>query len=105
MPEPAVPQPAFSEPALSEPALPEPVVREPEGVARTSSVPADAVAGRARGPVPAMPASLLIPVLWVLSLLLLAGAVFAAWHWRASVAHAWPPSLRLYRLIPGAHLG
>jgi hypothetical protein len=38
--------------------------------------------------------------LWALSLLLVVGCLFALWHWRDAIGHRWPPSLRLYRLIP-----
>ncbi len=38
--------------------------------------------------------------LWILSLAVIAGALFAFWHWRVAIAHRWPPSLRLYRLLP-----
>ena len=41
---------------------------------------------------------------WLLSLALLGGAAFAAWHWRAEVMAAWPPSIRLYAALglPGS---
>ncbi len=38
--------------------------------------------------------------LWILSLAIIAFALFAFWHWRPMIAHRWPPSLRLYRLLP-----
>ncbi len=42
----------------------------------------------------------LLAGLWILSLAVMALALFAFWHWRAAIAHRWPPSLRLYRLLP-----
>ncbi len=38
--------------------------------------------------------------LWILSLAVMAFALFAFWHWRSVIGHRWPPSLRLYRLLP-----
>ena len=38
--------------------------------------------------------------LWILSLAVMALALFAFWHWRVTIAHRWPPSLQLYRLLP-----
>ena len=38
--------------------------------------------------------------LWILSLAVMVAASFAFWHWRVTIAHWWPPSLRLYRLLP-----
>ncbi len=40
-------------------------------------------------------------VLWVLSLVLVAAALFAAWHFRVAIEHLRPETLRLFRLIPG----
>ena len=42
----------------------------------------------------------LLGALWLLSLAVMALVLFAFWHWRATIAHRWPPSLRLYRLLP-----
>ena len=46
-------------------------------------------------------ATLVWAALWVASIVALAAAAFAFWHWRGAIAHGWPPSLRLYRLLPG----
>lgn len=50
---------------------------------------------------PASRADLVWLLLWGLSGLLIGLAVFAFWHWRGVIGHGWPPSLRLYRLLPG----
>ncbi len=52
-----------------------------------------------RRPVPR--ADIVWLVLWGLSGLLIGVAAFAFWHWRGAIGHGWPPSLRLYRLLPG----
>lgn len=38
---------------------------------------------------------------WIGSILLLAGAVAAAWIWRTDVAAAWPPAARLFAMLGG----
>ena len=43
---------------------------------------------------------LLIASLWLASLLVIAVSLWALWHWRGPIGHRWPPSLRLYRLLP-----
>ena len=43
-------------------------------------------------------------VLWVMSLLVIAGALAAMWHWRVPIGHRWPPSMRLWQLLAGAGL-
>ncbi len=48
-------------------------------------------------------------LLWLLTAVLIAAALWAGWHWRLPIQHGWPPSLRLYRLlphgVPGAAIG
>jgi len=36
---------------------------------------------------------------WIATILVCAGAGFAAYHFRPAVMHAWPPSIRLYRAL------
>lgn len=60
-----------------------------------------AAAGHARARFSTRRGDLLIGLLWLASLLLIAAGLWALWHWRGPVAHRWPPSLRLYRLLPG----
>lgn len=43
-------------------------------------------------------------VLWALSLLVIAAALAALWHWHVPIGHRWPPSMRLWQLLPGAGL-
>ncbi len=43
---------------------------------------------------------LLIGLLWLASLIVIAAGLWALWHWRGPIGHRWPPSLRLYRLLP-----
>ena len=43
---------------------------------------------------------LLVALLWLASLLVIAAGLWAMWHWRGPIGHRWPPSLRLYRLLP-----
>ena len=43
---------------------------------------------------------LLITLLWLASFLVIAAGLWALWHWRGPIGHRWPPSLRLYRLLP-----
>jgi predicted Zn finger-like uncharacterized protein len=38
---------------------------------------------------------------WCLTILLIAAAGWAWWHWRVPIARHWPSSLWLYRLLPG----
>ncbi len=44
---------------------------------------------------------LVIGLLWLASLALIAAGLWALWHWRGPIAHHWPASLRIYRLLPG----
>ena len=43
---------------------------------------------------------LVIGLLWLLSVALVIAGLWALWHWRVPISHRWPPSLRLYRLLP-----
>ena len=49
---------------------------------------------------------LLVALFWLASLLVIAAGLWALWHWRGPIGHRWPPSLRVYRLLPhGAEWG
>lgn len=89
-----------------------PVVRPDDAVATEAAPPpapqaeqgpsdGDRFVASAAAPVRARAVPLVWSTLWVLSLLLIAACLAALWHWRGAVGHHWPPSLRLYRLLPG----
>lgn len=79
-------------PPLAGPAMPAPGVVAP--------LAGDAIGRRATPP--AGKAEIVVwMALWVLSLLLIAGALFAAWHFRAALEQGWPATARLFRLLPG----
>lgn len=93
----------------SPPPEPEDMAREPEAAPAQVPEPIALEAltgleGRIGASVIAAPASGLVlwSVLWVVSLLAIAAWMAALWHWRGPIGHGWPPSLRLYRLLPGA---
>ena len=86
---------------------PDPEVSAPQEIATALDPPlpeqrlGTAAAGRARAGLSTRRGDLLIGLLWLASLVLIAAGLWALWHWRGPVAHRWPPSLRLYRLLPG----
>ena len=83
-----------TEPASPDPPRLDPEEREALSVRPTRRPPAWAALLR----MPRRDALLL--GLWILSLAVMAFALFAFWHWRSVIGHRWPPSLRLYRLLP-----
>ncbi len=100
----AVPDAALPEPLLPEPALPELESSDPLRADRDGR---EALSVRPTRRAPALAIVLHMPRredalllgLWILSLAVMALALFAFWHWRAAIGHRWPPSLRLYRLL------
>ena len=75
------PMPALFRSSASEPEL-------PEATAGLSSPPR--AVGRA-----------VLRLAWIASLLLLAVLAFAAYRYRGEIQLAWPPSARLFQLLPG----
>ncbi len=97
--EPVPPVPHLPEPpAAIAPAAPEAL---PGPVAEIAV--ADRLAAPGRERLAARPVLWLVP--WLLSLAVIAGGLAALWHWRGAIGHHWPPSLRLYRLLPGGVTG
>ncbi len=90
----ALPEPALPEPASSDPLRADPDEREALSADPTRRTPASAATLH----LPRREDALLLG-LWILSLAVMALALFAFWHWRAAIGHRWPPSLRLYRLL------
>ncbi len=108
--------PAPQETDQPTPDQPGPVVRPGDMVATEATLepppPAEPVASAGDRPIAATTAparkpagALLWSVLWALSLLLIAGCLASLWHSRGAVGHHWPPSLWLYRLLPGGVAG
>jgi hypothetical protein len=108
--------PAPQETDQPTPEEPGPAVRPGDAVATGASLPQapppEAVAPVADRQIASIAASartpagpLLWSVLWAISLLLIAGCLASLWHWRGAVGHRWPPSLWLYRLLPGGVAG
>ncbi|WP_426959699.1 zinc-ribbon domain-containing protein [Muricoccus radiodurans] len=84
----AAPRPVFSaaEPPLDMPRPPAPAPLPPKP--RAEPVPVERPQPRAA-----------LGIAWAASLLILAGAAYAAWHWRAEVVAAWPPAARAYMAL------
>ena len=76
--------------AIEPPAL-DPVVPEPPAPP-TPTRPAPSVAKKSDATV---------ALAWIASLLILAVLAFAAYTYRAEIQIAWPPSARVFKLIPG----
>lgn len=114
---PPAPQPAPARPPPPEPSRPEPSTPEPpppdppretatlardrplptRGPTRHSPIDAPPTA-EAEEP-PAEPARGQLAAAWLGSFALLGALVFAALHWRAEIAAAWPPAARLYAAL------
>ncbi|MDQ1081572.1 zinc-ribbon domain-containing protein [Pseudoroseomonas cervicalis] len=86
------PAAAAAPPAASSPASPSPAAPPPARPSQNLPVPVPT-------PVSAPPRG--AGLAWLLSLLLLAAALGALWHWRGPIAAAWPPMRRLYQLLGG----
>ncbi|WP_419729961.1 zinc-ribbon domain-containing protein [Lichenicola sp.] len=109
------------------PAVVEPVVEAPAPDDRAEKASYDEPAGITLAPLGFMPGAIAEPasaspsqqsgqpgwgiggrrlwvVLWILSLVVIAGVVLALWHWHALIGHRWPPSMRLWQLLPRANL-
>ncbi|KAA5613263.1 hypothetical protein F1189_06120 [Rhodovastum atsumiense] len=101
---PPEPAPPPSSPAAAPPAPPpSPVSRpEPRLTAKVRPVPLSVLPEELEMP-PAPPSAgaplAAAAAAWVLSLALLGGAGYAAWHWREEIMAAWPPSQRAYALF------
>ena len=85
---------------MPEAPVPDPAMQGPVEQDALSMRPLPSRSARLVPPWPSRREDALLLVGWILSLALIATALFAFWHWRAAIAHRWPPSLRLYRLLP-----
>ena len=91
---------AIAAPAMPEAAFPDPDIQGPAGHDALSMRPVRSRSARLALPWALRREDALLLGCWILSLAVIAAALFAFWHWRATIAHRWPPSLRLYRLLP-----
>jgi hypothetical protein len=98
-PEPLIP--SMPEPVVAEPP-PEPdgPVRAPVSVQSGGKLAGDKLAGDKPGARALRRDDAILIGLWVASLAVIASALFILWHWRIAIGHHWPPSLRIYRLLP-----
>ena len=92
IPEPAAPEPEIAEPPAEtlQPPAPAPVIPEPPAPAEPSR-PVQSAAKKTDSKV---------VLAWIASLLLLAALAFAAYTDRAEIQTAWPPSARIFKLLP-----
>jgi predicted Zn finger-like uncharacterized protein len=81
-------------PAISEPAAP--VTAVPDVMLQAAAEPAVVL------PPPGPDRSAMrLRLAWIVSVLLLMVLAFLTYHYRAEIQAAWPPSARLFRLLPG----
>ena len=99
LPEPPEPAPVPQAAELPAPGSPAPELQPPEPHVAAPAVPAPA-APFAPAPTRATPAGGAPLLAWVASLLILAALAFAAYTYRAQIQAAWPPSERVFRLLP-----
>jgi predicted Zn finger-like uncharacterized protein len=89
--EPAPPAPTPPDPAPPEPAPPAPMA--PPAAAAPPRLPGRLPPGHSAG----------LRLAWVLSLLVVIGALAAAAVWRGPIMRAWPPSMRVYAALGMVH--